>query len=99
MDMWPAYISATASGLPDGRRKIAFDKFHVAAHLGSAVDKVRRQEHRLLQAASDDSLVSSRYLWLYHPDHVPKHLRLRRNAEAERPPAALRHAEESRRLA
>ncbi len=77
MDMWPAYISATASGLPDGRRKIAFDKFHVAAHLGSAVDKVRRQEHRLLQAASDDSLVSSRYLWLYHPDHVPKHLRLR----------------------
>ena len=45
MDMWPAYISATVSCLPDGGDKIAYDKFNVAAHLGDAVDEVRRQEH------------------------------------------------------
>ena len=39
MDMWPAYISATVSCLPDGWEKIAYNKFHVAAHLGDAVDR------------------------------------------------------------
>ncbi len=77
MDMWPAYISATVSSLPDGGRKIAFDKFHVAAHLGDAVNKVRSQEHRQLQKAGDDSLASTRHLWLYHPDRVPAGHRLR----------------------
>ena len=28
--------------------KIAFDRFHVAKHLGDAVDKVRREEYRTL---------------------------------------------------
>ena len=41
MDMWPAYISATVSCLQDGGDKIAYDTFHVAAHLGDAVDQVR----------------------------------------------------------
>ena len=48
MDMWPAYINATLAHIPDAREKIAFDKFHVAKYLGEAVDKVRRQEHKLL---------------------------------------------------
>ena len=34
MDMWPSYISATVAALPDGDRKIAFDKFHVAGASG-----------------------------------------------------------------
>ena len=49
MDMWPAYISATLSCLPDGGDKIAYDKFHVAARLGGAVDEVRREEQRRLR--------------------------------------------------
>ena len=71
MDMWAAYISATVSGLPDGDQKLAFDKFHVAAHLGGAVDEVRRPEHRILQGRGDERLAGTRYLWLYHPDRVP----------------------------
>ena len=71
MDMWPAYIQATVSQLPDGEQKLAFDKFHVAAHLGRAVDEVRRAEHRALRSHGDDRLAGTRYLWLYHPDRVP----------------------------
>ena len=73
MDMWPAYISATVSCLPDGGDKIAYDKFHLAAHLGGAVDEVRREEHRQLRSLGDDGLTGTRHLWLYHPDRVPEH--------------------------
>ena len=48
MDMWGPYISATRAMIPDAVMKIAFDRFHVARHLGDAVDKVRRAEHRAL---------------------------------------------------
>ena len=70
MDMWAAYISATVSGLPDGDQKLAFDKFHVAAHLGGAVDEVRRAEHRILQGRGDERLAGTLSLWLYHPDRT-----------------------------
>ena len=42
MDMCAPYISATLAMIPDAVMKIAFDRFHVAGHLGDAVDKVRR---------------------------------------------------------
>lgn len=71
MDMWPAYIRSTAAHVPDAWTKIAFDKFHVAKHLGDAVDRVRRAEHKALQAALDESpLAKTRYLWLQHPDRM-----------------------------
>ena len=73
MDMWPADISATVSCLPDGGDKIAYDKFHLAAHLGGTVDEVRREEHRQLRGLGDKGLTGTRYLWLYHPDRVPEH--------------------------
>ena len=41
-----------------------FDRFHVRAHLNKAVDKVRMDEHRELQAAGDDRLRSSKHKWL-----------------------------------
>ncbi len=43
---------------------IAFDKFHVAQHLGAAVDKVRRSENRALRQQGDDRLVKTGDLWL-----------------------------------
>jgi len=71
MDMWPAYIHSTAAHVPDAWTKIAFDKFHVAKHLGDAVDLVRRAEHKALKATTGDSvLTSTKYLWLQHPDRM-----------------------------
>ncbi len=71
MDMWPAYINATVSCLPDGGDKLAYDKFHVAAHLGDAVNRVRVAEHRELLKRGDDRLAGTRHMWLYHPDRLP----------------------------
>ncbi len=57
--------------VPGADNKIAFDKFHVAQHLGDAVDKVRRSEHKALLADQGGSLLTkSRYLWLQHPDNM-----------------------------
>lgn len=61
MDMWGPYISATRQHLP--KALLVFDHFHVTKHLGDAVDKVRRQEHRALLAQGDRRLVRSKY-WL-----------------------------------
>lgn len=70
MDMWEPYISATQEYIPDADDKIAFDKFHVAKHLGDAVDKVRRQEHKQRSSEGDDTLKGTKYLWLKHPEHI-----------------------------
>jgi len=64
MDMWEAFIAATRECVPDADSKIAFDKFHVAKHLGDAVDKVRRAENKERTAEGDRSLVGTKWLWL-----------------------------------
>lgn len=64
MDMWAPYIAATEQHVPDAERKIAFDRFHVAKHLGDAVDKVRKSENRALIASGDMSLKGTKYMWL-----------------------------------
>lgn len=56
MYMWGPYIAATLAALPEGNDKIAFDKFHVAMHLGAAVDRVRREESRTLRERGDETL-------------------------------------------
>lgn len=70
MDMWGPFIAATAKHVPGAEDKIAFDRFHVSKHLNEAVDKVRRQENRLLAQAGDDRLKGSKYLWLQSPDKI-----------------------------
>lgn len=70
MDMWGAFIASVSECVPDAERKIAFDKFHVASHLGDAVDKVRRAEHKALLSQGCDSMKGSRYLWLTNPDNL-----------------------------
>jgi transposase len=62
MDMSAGFAAAAAAAIPDAA--IVYDKFHVSKHLNEAVDKVRRQEHRRLQAAGDESLTGTKYLWL-----------------------------------
>ena len=62
MDMWAAFENAATELLPNA--DIVHDKFHVSAHLNKAVDDVRKEEHRELTGAGDDTLKKSKYLWL-----------------------------------
>ena len=71
MDMWGPYVAATVASLPGGESKIAFDKFHVAMHLGAAVNQVRREENRALLERGDETLKGTKHLWLYHPERLP----------------------------
>jgi transposase len=68
IDMWAPYIASTREHVPDADRKIVFDKFHIALHLGRAVDQVRKAENRELVGRGDDRLKKTKYLWLTNPD-------------------------------
>ena len=72
MDMWEPYFKATLDHVPNAAEKIVFDRFHVMGYLGKAVDTVRKQEHRELMAAGDETLKGSKYLWLYSRENVPE---------------------------
>lgn len=65
MDMWEPYIQSTREHLPGA--DIVFDKFHVAQHLGDAVDRVRKQELRAALAEGDPILKGTKYRWLENP--------------------------------
>jgi len=68
MDMSAAYEAATRKILP--KSEVVFDRFHISALMGKAVDEVRRKEHRRLMESGDDTLKNSKYLWLFHPDNL-----------------------------
>ena len=70
MNVWQVYISAVEVHIPLAEERICFDKFHTAQHLGNAVDKVRREEHRRLTRLGDSTLKGSRYLWLKNPENL-----------------------------
>ena len=60
MDTWDPYIASVRERVSEADG----DKFHVAKHLGDAVDKVRRKGHKTLKAAGDERLAGTRYYWL-----------------------------------
>ncbi len=70
MDMHGPYIAAVIAAIPDAERKIAFDRFHIARHMGQAVDQVRRREHKELKERTFNPLTGTRYLWLKNPDSM-----------------------------
>lgn len=70
MDMWEPYEQSTRRRLPNAEQKIVYDKFHIAKHLGEAVDRVRRQENKELRSRGDDQLVGTKYQWLRNPDKM-----------------------------
>ncbi len=74
MDMWKPYINSTWRHVPGADRKIAFDKFHVAKHLGEAVDRVRRGEQKALRAEGKDLLTGTKYWWLKNPENIDDEL-------------------------
>jgi transposase len=67
MDMWDPYLASVREHVPQADDKIVFDKFHIAQHLGEAVDRVRRKENKTLKARGDDRLTGTRYDWLRNP--------------------------------
>ncbi len=73
MDMWEPYVQSVQTHVPQAERKIVFDVFHILQHMNTAVDKVRRAEHRRLRAQGDDTLTGSKYVWLYGEENVPDH--------------------------
>jgi len=64
MDMWEAFITAVQEEIEGADGKICFDRFHVAAHFGKAVDKVRAEEHRELSREKESPLKRTRHDWL-----------------------------------
>ncbi|MEO5631918.1 MAG: ISL3 family transposase [Nitrospiraceae bacterium] len=75
MDMWEPYIQATRAKVPEAAEKIVFDRFHSMGHVGTAVDTVRKQEHRELMESGDETLKGRKYLWLYSRENVPERWR------------------------
>lgn len=74
MDMWPAYINAVKQHLPNA--KIAFDRFHIAKHLGDAVNAVRKDEHRELLSQGDATLAKTKFVWLQKPNRMKRGRRM-----------------------
>jgi transposase len=70
MDMWSAYINAVKQHLPNA--KIAFDRFHIAKHLGDAVNAVRKDEHRELLSQGDATLAKTKFVWLQKPNRMKR---------------------------
>lgn len=74
MDMLSAYINAVKQHLPIA--KIAFDRFHIAKHLGDAVNAVRKDEHRELLSRGDATLAKTKFVWLQKPNRMKRGRRM-----------------------
>ena len=71
LDMWPAYINACTAQVPQAKDKMVFDRFHIMQHVGQGVDRVRKDEHKVLLQEGDKTLTRSKYLWLYSAENMP----------------------------
>ncbi len=72
MDMWEPYVAATRVFVPDADEKIVFDRYHATTYVTKAVDKVRREEHKTLEARGDYRLKGTKHLWLWNEENVPE---------------------------
>jgi transposase len=64
MDMWEPFINAVRETIEGADPKICFDRFHVAAYVGKAMDKIRATEHRELRGQGLCSLTRTKHDWL-----------------------------------
>jgi len=72
IDMWDPFEKSIREHVPGADEKIVYDKFHIVKHLNEGVDKVRRQEHKELQAAGDERLKGTKYDWLRNSDNFDR---------------------------
>lgn len=68
IDMSAAFLGSTQEHAPQAA--VVHDRFHLSKHLGEAVDRVRRAEHKALKEAGDERLTGSRYLWLTNEENL-----------------------------
>ncbi len=71
VDRWEPYIKAMIKHVPDAAHTIVHERFHIMQHVGQAVAKVRRQEHRELLRQEDECLKGTKYFWLYREKNLP----------------------------
>jgi len=72
MDMCLAYEQATLDHLPEGEKKIVFDRFHIMQNLNKALDRVRQSENFELSRRKDQTLAKTRQMWLWGQENLPE---------------------------
>lgn len=70
MDMWRPFAKAVNEVLGGAESKIVYDRFHVMREITRALDETRKAEHRQLQRQGDDTLKSTKYLWLRNQENL-----------------------------
>lgn len=70
MDMSAAFVKAAKQSIPLAEEKIVHDRFHVMQLATSAVDKVRRGEHRQLKHDGDNRLARTKYIWIKSQENL-----------------------------
>jgi len=68
MDMWKPFRKATQSHAPQAA--ILFDKFHIMAHLGKALDTVRKTEYTRLKGKDRNYIKGHKYTLLSHRENL-----------------------------
>ena len=68
MDMWKPFRNATGAHAPQAA--ILFDKFHIMAHLGKALDAVRKAEYARLSGDKRRFIKGQKYTLLSHRENL-----------------------------
>lgn len=68
MDMWKAFRVSTHKNAPQAA--ILFDKFHILRHLGEALDDVRKQEYKRLDAHKRGFIKGQKYALLSRRENL-----------------------------
>jgi transposase len=68
MDMWKPFRNATRAHAPQAA--ILFDKFHIMAHLGKALDTVRKREYARLSGDKRQYIKGQKYTLLSHRENL-----------------------------
>ena len=68
MDMWKPFRDAAKTHIPQAR--ILFDKFHVMAHLGKALDEVRKSEYARLSGKDRRFIKGQKYTLLSNRENL-----------------------------
>jgi transposase len=70
MDMWKAFRNSTLKEGNAPQAAILYDKFHVLAHLGEAMDKVRKREYARLSGEDRRFVKGQKYTLLSHWENL-----------------------------
>ncbi len=68
MDMWKPFYTVTVARAPQAA--ILYDKFHIMAHLGEALDEVRKSEYRRLSGQDRSYIKGQKYTLLSRRENL-----------------------------